>query len=84
MNITEIHRSSSSRTVRGPLVWCVVLAGLVSLPLVAGAAETGTSALATAARQGDRAAVRSLLDNHANVNVAEDDGTTALIWSAPA
>ena len=87
MNITEFHRSSSpgnrpSRTSRGSLLWCIVLAGLVGLPLVARAAETGTSALATAARQGDRAAVRSLLDNHASVNVADDDGTTALIWAA--
>src|SRR5205085_884516 len=60
-------------------------AGLVSLPLVAGAAlatETGTSSLPSAAREGDRAAVRSLLDSHANVNVPEDDGTTALIWAA--
>jgi ankyrin repeat protein len=70
------------RTSRGPLVWCIVLAGLVSLPLVAGAAETGTTALATAVKAGDRAAVLSLLNSHANVNVAEDDGTTALIWAA--
>lgn len=82
MNITEIHRSSSSRTVRGPLVWCVVLAGLVSLPLVAGAAETGTSALASAVMAGDRTAVQSLLDSHVNVDVPDGDGTTALIWAA--
>src|SRR5438477_356047 len=73
MNITKIYRS------------CIILAGLVSLPLVAGAAlatETDASALASAAKQGDRAAVRSLLDSHANVNVPEADGTTALIWAA--
>ena len=93
MNITEIHRSSSSRKVRGPLVWCVVLAGLVSLPLVAGAAETGTSALANATEAGtsalasavlagDRTGVQSLLDSHVNVDVPDADGTTALIWAA--
>ena len=91
MNIIEIHRSSSpgrfrlSRTPRGPLVWCIVLAGLVSLPLVAGAAvraETGTSALASAVKAGDRTAVRSLLDSRANVDAPDADGTTALIWAA--
>jgi ankyrin repeat protein len=93
MNITEFHRSPSrnalmsrpSRTPRGPLVWCIVLAGLVSLPLLAGAAiaaETGTSDLASAVKAGDRAAVRSLLDSHANVDFPDGDGTTALIWAA--
>ena len=88
MNSTEIHRSPSPRmwshTPRGPLAWCIVLAGLVSLPLVAGTAiaETGTSDLASAVKAGDRTAVRSLLDRHTNVDVPDGDGTTALIWAA--
>src|ERR1700693_4427499 len=63
----------------------VILAGLVSLPLVAGAAlaaETGTTSLVSAAKGGGHAAVRSLLNGNANVNAAEADGTTALIWAA--
>jgi ankyrin repeat protein len=67
MNITEIHRS--------------ILAGLVSLLFIAGAAlatETGTST----AKEGDRAAVPSLSDTEANLDLLEADGTTALIWAA--
>ena len=80
MNMTQIHRSS-----RPGLCRCIILAGLLSLPLVAGAAlaaDSGTSPIASAAREGDRAALRSLLDGHANADVAEADGTTALIWAA--
>jgi uncharacterized protein len=83
MSITGNHRSSSSRTTaRGPLLWCMVVAGLVSLPLAAGAAENGTSDLASAVKAGDHAAVQSLVDSHANVNVPDADGTTALMWAA--
>ena len=80
MSITEIHRSS-----RPALVRCIILAGLLGLPLVAAAAETadpGTSALASAVKAGDRTAVQSLLDSHANVDVPDGDGSTALIWAA--
>jgi len=37
--------------------------------------------LADAAKQGDRKAVRALLDQHADVNAPQVDGTTALHWS---
>src|SRR5262245_6044314 len=37
--------------------------------------------LVDAVRSGDVAAVRSLLDAHVDVNVAEPDGTTALHWA---
>ncbi|HEY7301706.1 MAG TPA: ankyrin repeat domain-containing protein [Xanthobacteraceae bacterium] len=71
--------------IRQRLVCGILLAGLVSLPLVVGAAvadETGTSALASAVKAGDRSAVQSLLDSHANVDVPDADGTTALMWAA--
>ena len=38
--------------------------------------------LPDAAQQGDKAAVRSLLKQHADVNAAQGDGTTALHWAA--
>src|SRR5260221_8011597 len=38
--------------------------------------------LIQAVRQRDPAAVRALLDKHADVNGAEPDGTTALHWAA--
>src|SRR5579859_3493326 len=37
--------------------------------------------LADAAKQGDRKAVRALLDQHADINAPQVDGTTALHWS---
>jgi ankyrin repeat protein len=62
-----------------------ILSALAGLPLLASAAlatETGTSPLASAAKEGDRAALRSLLDGRAKVDVPEADGTTALMWAA--
>ena len=47
----------------------------------AGAAATDTR-VADAAEQGDRAAVRSLISEKADVNGAQGDGTTALHWAA--
>ncbi len=38
--------------------------------------------LADAAQQEDRAAIRALLNQHADVNQAQPDGTTALHWAA--
>lgn len=45
-------------------------------------AETASLSLLDAARQGDRQAVRSLLNSGAKVDVAAADGMTALIWAA--
>jgi ankyrin repeat protein len=62
-----------------------ILSALAGLPLLASAAlatETGTSPLASAAKEGDRAALRSLLEGRANVDVPDADGTTALMWAA--
>lgn len=38
--------------------------------------------LVNAVRSRDRPAVRSLLEQHVDVNVAQPDGTTALAWAA--
>ena len=53
--------------------------------LAGGFAYTGYAAdsrVADAAKKDDRAAVRSLIDAHADVNAPQVDGTTALHWAA--
>jgi ankyrin repeat protein len=63
----------------------LLLAALAVSALPAGAAraeEAADLSLADAARNGDRAAVQALLGNHASPDVADPDGTTALIWAA--
>ena len=62
-----------------------ILAGLLSLPLAAGgalAAESGKRSLADAARQGDRDAVRALLNGTAKDDVVGAEGMAALIAAA--
>jgi ankyrin repeat protein len=55
------------------------LAGvLATLPILTAAPE---GLLADAAMRGEKQAVRSLLDQHAAVNLAQADGTTALHWA---
>jgi len=46
------------------------------------AAAAGRAPLVEAAKSGDAAAVRALLENKADVNVADGDGTTALHWAS--
>jgi ankyrin repeat protein len=61
------------------------LAALIGSTMCAGAAlAAGASdlSLATAAKQGDRAAVQSLLNGPAKQAVAGAEGTAALIWAA--
>jgi len=63
----------------------ILLAGVLSVPLVAGAAlaaDTGNLSLVNAAKQGDRAAVQSLLNGPAKQDVAGAEGGAALIWAA--
>jgi uncharacterized protein len=63
---------------------CMILAGVLCLPLAAGsasAAETG-NALVNAARLGDRAAVIALLRGPVKDDVAGPHGVSALIWAA--
>jgi ankyrin repeat protein len=66
--------------IRSTSLMLMLGVALVSGP--APAAETADKSLVDAARQGDRQAVRSLLDSGAKVDVAGADGMTALIWAA--
>ena len=62
-----------------------ILAGALGLPLLAGtafAAETKAPTLIDAAKAGDHAAVRTLLNGPAKSYVAGPQGTAALIWAA--
>jgi ankyrin repeat protein len=55
----------------------------IALMALAGAAGAGTeSPLVDAVRVGDQAAVRTLLQQHVDVNRPSADGTTALHWAA--
>jgi ankyrin repeat protein len=57
-----------------------VLTSAVLIATVAGTARAD-DALISAVRSGNRVAVRSLLDRHADVNTLEPDGTSALHWA---
>jgi ankyrin repeat protein len=62
-----------------------ILAALTGSIICAGAAfaaGAGDTSLVTAAKQGDRAAVQSLVNGHAKHAVAGPEGTTALVWAA--
>jgi len=58
---------------------CLVLLGLAVLGLAAGGADLR---LVDAAKNGDGGALRVLLEQGADVNAPEADGTTALHWAA--
>ena len=63
-----------------------ILAALMGSTICAGAALAAAGALdvslVTAAKQGDRAAVQSLLTEHGKHAVAGPEGTAALVWAA--
>jgi len=62
-----------------------ILAGVLSVPLVAGAAlaaDTGNPSLAKAARQGDHAAVQSMLNGPTKTDLVSTEGGAALISAA--
>ncbi len=62
-----------------------ILAALTGSMMCAGAAlaaGAGDVSLVTAAKQGDRAAVQSLVNGHAKHAVAGAEGTAALVWAA--
>jgi len=67
------------RTISGLLL---LGAGLTSSGLIPSMAAATLSALADAEEQRDRAGVRTLLRNGADVNSFQPDGTTALLWAA--
>jgi uncharacterized protein len=61
------------------------LASVLGMPLVVGAAlaaDTGNASLVTAAKQGDRAAVQSILSGPAKQEITAAQGGAALIWAA--
>jgi ankyrin repeat protein len=65
--------------------WATILAGLLSSSILAGAAlaaDTTNVPLVTAAKAGDRAAVRTLLDGIPQKVIAGPEGTAALVWAA--
>jgi uncharacterized protein len=62
-----------------------ILAGVLGMPLVVGAAlaaDTGNQSLVNAAKQGDGAAVKSMLNGAAKADVISAQGGAALIWAA--
>ena len=58
------------------------LAGAVCLSVVMQAQTPGRTTVADAAQRGDRATVKMLLKEAADVNAAQGDGMTALHWAA--
>ena len=72
MHIPNIRRRSS--VGRGLIAAAAVL--------LTAAAPANRPALLDAAKNGDRDALRALLQKGANVNTAEPDGTTALHWAS--
>ena len=67
-----------SAKFKGLVGWCLALLFSVASVMAAG----NDLQLVEAAKQGDREAVRSLLQEHADVNAAQADGATALAWAA--
>jgi ankyrin repeat protein len=60
----------------------IVGSGLVALVLSTANVAAVRPEVADAAMRGDKAAVRALLAQHADVNVPQPDGATALHWAA--
>src|ERR1700730_3969409 len=56
--------------------------GWAIVPLLGVAVSAEDLRLVDAGKNRDRAAVRSLMDQHVNVNATQADGTTALAWAA--
>ncbi|MGQ0734825.1 MAG: ankyrin repeat domain-containing protein [Acidobacteriota bacterium] len=77
-------RSSLKAIVSSNAAWSVTLALVVlsTGTLPAAQAPRGTTAVAAAAEARDIARVRTLLQEGADVNSAQGDGTTALHWAA--
>jgi len=60
----------------------VLAAATIALMCFATTFAAGRSDVADAAMKGDRAAVRSLIEQHVDVNAPQPDGATALHWAA--
>ena len=60
----------------------IAFGGLLLVMVTGGGASADQNRLADAVKARDRAAVRALLQQHADVNVRGADGSTALFWAA--
>jgi len=77
----QSERKATARPVRH-VWWCLpLLLGLVQ-PNALMQAASNITAVADAARADDLPAVRKLTKEHADVNAAANDGSTALLWAA--
>ena len=76
-------KSASVRPARH-VWWCLpLMLGFVLMrPDVLLHAASSTAAVADAAKADDLPAVRKLIKEHADVNAAANDGSTALLWAA--
>src|SRR5258708_37823192 len=76
-------RRASARLVRHAW-WCLpLMLGLVLMrPNALLQAAPNITAVADAARADDLPAVRKLIKEHADVNAAANDGSSALLWAA--
>ena len=78
----RLPRKMTARTV-WHVWWCLTfLLGFVLVRPAALPAASSVSAAAEAARADDVAAVSKLIKEHADVNAAANDGSTALLWAA--
>src|SRR5947199_5212137 len=59
------------------IIWSIV----ISWSVAAGAAAAGRSDVADAVMKGDKAALRTLLQQKADVNAPQVDGATAIHWA---
>src|SRR5436305_12123539 len=78
-------RTTSATALAGFPAWCKERASmrvLIALTLCLSASAASNSPLADAAMRGDKAALRTLLSQKADVNAAQPDGATALQWAA--
>jgi ankyrin repeat protein len=73
------YKTSYSRRFFVPLCLCVSVFLMRGITF---AAQPEDLRLVEAVKSRDRALVRSLIEQHLNVNAAQPDGTTALAWAA--
>ena len=71
----------STKRARYGLAWLVVLLLVAWMRPTASMQSAPDNRVIAAAKAGDRAAVRRLITAKANVNAAERDGSTALLWA---
>src|SRR5678815_4242273 len=79
----QLARRSTARPVRRAWRSLPLLLGFVLMqPNVLLHAASSRAAVADAAKADDLPAVRKLIKEHADVNAAANDGSSALLWAA--